>query len=133
MMMNQKLQVGDKIRVDRLGYSHYGIYGGNNWFDGREVVHNSKGGGVIRSTLAEFADGAPIIIESRVARNYWEQQAIADRAISLLGKKYDLVNFNCEHAANWAQSGKAESLQVQFAVGIALLGLLGVALATSKS
>lgn len=111
--MNIELQIGDMIRVDRVGYSHVGIYTGSSWFGGPDVIHNNKGGGVERTTLAQFSGGSPVILHRRVTQNYFEQLQIVRRAESLIGKAYDLILFNCEQAANWAQIGKAVSPQLQ--------------------
>ena len=58
--------------------------------------------------------------------DYWQRQQIADRALSLLGTRYHLLNFNCEHAANWAQTGRPESPQLKgaFAVGAIIIFLI---------
>lgn len=118
------LQVGDLIRVSRFLHSHVGIYVG-----GQNVVHNDKGGGVVvLGTLAQFSGGRLIQLHKAATGNTFERQAIANRAFALLGRKFNLWTFNCEHAATWAQSGKAESPQLQgfavFALLILGLGLL---------
>jgi hypothetical protein len=122
--ITSQFQVGDKIYVQRLGYRHVGIYVGPRFAKGKNgcVVENDReSGGVILSDLTEFSDGNTTHLESRVARNYYEQELIAQRAMSLLGKKFDLLTFNCEHAANWAQTGNAESPQIQHAFIVVLL------------
>jgi hypothetical protein len=106
-------QIGDKIAVKRFGYTHEGIYVGQGAFHGRDVVHNDKGGGVVLTTFAEFSRGSPVYLSKRVTENYFQQQAIANRAFSLIGRKFDLFTFNCEHAANLAQRGRQESPQLQ--------------------
>jgi hypothetical protein len=119
-MQQTNFQPGDKIAVQRPGYRHVGIYTGNG-----RVVHNDKGGGVVLATLDQFSGGEPVFLLKRVTDNYFQQQAIAARAYSLLGTKFDLLHFNCEHAGNWIQSGRVESEQLQgaFLVALAILGL----------
>lgn len=124
---SNSLEVGDMIAVARLGYKHVGIYVGPQPF-GACVVHNCKGDGVILSTLEEFGGSSQIFIRRKATGNFQERQIIAQRAMFLLGTKYDLLKFNCEHAATTAQSGVPESPQVAvagllalFAVGLALL------------
>jgi len=122
-MQQCNFQPGDKIAVQRFFYKHVGIYIGNG-----SVVHNDKGGGVVLATLAEFSAGGSVILQKRVATDYFQQQAIAQRALSLLGSQFNVFHFNCEHAANWAQSGRVESEQLQgaFIVILAVLGLVAL-------
>ncbi|MGZ3237508.1 MAG: lecithin retinol acyltransferase family protein [Burkholderiaceae bacterium] len=125
---NSQFQVGDKICVQRLGYRHIGIYVGPRFANGTsgDVVENDReSGGVILSNLAEFSGGKDVSFETRVARNFYEQELIAKRALSLIGQQFDLFTFNCEHFANWAQTGKVESPQLQRLSVVALL-LLGM-------
>ena len=129
--MNSALEVGDIIRVDRVGYKHVGVYVGPRGFTSDCVVHNSKGGGVILSDFVTFSGGTPIFIHQKATGNYYQREIIARRALALLGKKYDLLTFNCEHAANLAQRGTAESPQVLAMTFIALI-VGGIALFTSK-
>jgi len=128
-MQNVTLEVGDIIRIVRFGYNHVGVFVGSQDFDGRCVVHNCKGGGVVLSSLAEFADGTQVYMHQKASGNIFDREAIARRAIALVGTKYDLLSFNCEHAASLAQRGKAESPQVA-GYALALLALGGLALMT---
>lgn len=100
---------------------------GPTW--GNDVVHNDKFGGVVKSSWAEFSKGSPVYIHRKAAGNYFDRQAITQRALSLLGMKYALLDFNCEHAATFAQTGKAESPQVAIGIGVALLAVIGLGLA----
>ncbi len=62
--------------------------------------------------------------------DYARTQAI-NRATSLLGRKYEWHNFNCEHYANFVQFGYYHSKQVNNVDGIvagAALGLVAIAL-----
>jgi hypothetical protein len=122
------LEVGDMIGVTRFGYTHVGIFVGPRRFDGYDVVHNDKGNAVILSSQADFAQGSPIQIWKKASGNIFEREAIANRALALLGRRFDLLMFNCEHAANLAQSGRAESPQLVGAafLGLALLGLFAL-------
>ncbi|PWU15815.1 MAG: hypothetical protein C5B50_14645 [Verrucomicrobia bacterium] len=96
------------------------------------MIHNDKTTGrVIQSSMAEFSRGRLVILRQKGPRDYAQRLAIAERARSLLGTNYDLFSFNCEHAATWAQTGKAESPQLQAAIVLGLL-LFGLALASSK-
>lgn len=118
-------QVGDMIAVKRLGYIHVGNYVGSRTPDGRDVVHNDKSKGVVLTTLAEFSGGAPVFLHKQATGNYFQREATANRAFSLIGRKFDLLTFNCEHAANLIQSGYQESPQLQ-AYAFAALICLGL-------
>lgn len=126
-----QLEIGDIIAVNRLGYKHVGVYVGSRPFSDQCVIHNAKSNGVILSNLAEFSAGAEVFIHQKATGNYFERQAIATRALALLGQKYDLLQFNCEHAANLAQRGVAESPQI---VGLAVVSLIacGIAVLSAK-
>jgi hypothetical protein len=89
-------------------------------------------GGIVCWVLFEsFAAGLPVALASRKARNSYEQQAIIRRAQSLLGWKYDLLNFNCDHLVTFAQDGLATSPQLQgFALVFAALLFVGLAVAS---
>jgi hypothetical protein len=117
------LQPGDMIRVNRLIYNHVGIYVGRRFSDERidGVIHNDKFGGVVVSTLADFSCGAAVQLHKPATGDYFEREAIVERAFSLIGQKFDLLKFNCEHAANWAQTGKSESPQLRGAIALAAL------------
>jgi hypothetical protein len=125
-------QLGDMIRVDRPLYKHVGIYVGVRGAYGPSVIHNDKGGGVILSSLAEFSGGTPAYLHQAATGNYFDREEIANRAFSLLGRKFDLLTFNCEHAANWAQSAKLESPQLRGAFFLVAL-FFGLFLITRKA
>jgi hypothetical protein len=123
------IHVGDKLRIPGFpGTLHYGIFVGSTRGFFRGVVHNAKGLGVVLSEFDEFATGHPVVIETRVTGGWWAQRQVAHRALSLIGRSYDLVNFNCEHAATWAQSGEAKSPQVggYLLAALLLVGLLAL-------
>jgi hypothetical protein len=122
-MNSNSLEVGDMIAVNRIGYKHVGIYVGQHSYGNRCVIHNAKGNGVILSTFQEFAGGDSVFIHQKAAGNYFERHAIAKRALSLLGQEYDLLKFNCEHAAHFSQNGVAESPQMAGAVVLALIAV----------
>jgi hypothetical protein len=130
MKLNQ-FEIGDMIAVRRFGFRHVGIYVGPRHLGGACVVHNCKGKGVILSTLSDFSGNSQVFIQQKATGNFYEREMIAQRALSLLGTKYDLIKFNCEHAATTAQSGIGRSPQI---AAIALLALfaLGFALFARK-
>jgi len=125
--MKVRLQIGDKIRVKgTIGVDHYGIYVGPRGGYGENIVHNDKAGGVRLVHLRDFSGGQPVIIEARVVNGRSAQETVAQRALSLLGTEYDLISFNCEHLANYAQLGIGFSPQLQQGVA-SLLVIAGAA------
>jgi hypothetical protein len=61
---------------------------------------------------------------------YPERIAAVKRALAVLGKPYDLIQYNCEHYASYVQTGQAESKQVGNAIAAVLLLLfVGIAIA----
>lgn len=114
-------EIGDIIQVNKFGYQHVGVFVGPRGADSRCVVHNCKGNGVVLSHFQDFANGSPVFIHQKANGNYFQREEIARKALALLGKKYDLLTFNCEHAANLAQNGKAESPQIKVLVVLMLV------------
>lgn len=118
------LKIGDKIWVPGPYLTkHYGMYIGR-YFDDRRgliehaVVHNSKvQHGVVIDSLARFSGGKEVQIERRAVPGY--EDVVAQRALALVGTKYDLLGFNCEHMVNIAQSGEHKSEQLRNAAGVA--------------
>lgn len=129
------LQTGDMIqRPGPLRTDHVGIYLGRDAWGRQWVIHNAKSGFVHEDLLEMFAAGLPVALKSRVARNSYEQRLIVERARSLLGQKYDLLNFNCDHFATFAQTGVAFSPQLRaFAGFVGMAFVVGLAMAVSKA
>jgi hypothetical protein len=126
------IEIGDMLSISRPGYKHVGIYVGQHGLDGSCVVHNCKGKGVILSNLDDFSGNSPIFIHQKAIGSFIERQTIVHRALSLLGTNYDLFQFNCEHAASFAQSGVARSPQIVGASLLALFAIGGLALLAGK-
>jgi len=112
---------GDRIATERrfagstVGYTHHGVDLGDG-----TVVHARPddperifdGGSVARTSLAEFAAGAPVRIVTDPPPRYGPDE-IAERALSLVGRDgYCPVVENCEHFATWCATGERASRQV---------------------
>jgi len=113
------IHLGDKCSVPGrvLLIKHYGICVGFG-SDMRPVFVHNVADGVVMATEQGFAEGRPIAVEQRAQPGM--ESTVAQRALALRGRKYDLLAFNCEHAANLAANGMAESKQVQRAVAASL-------------
>jgi hypothetical protein len=112
---------GDKCWV-RLNKKHYGVCTGHDTDGEPWFVHNTREGGVVHTTRKGFAGNRPIEVEQRATPGH--ESAVATRALTYVGRQYDMLFFNCEHLANLVVNGEAESKQVQ-------QGLLWTAVATA--
>jgi len=100
--------------------NHYIVYVGDGIFIG-----NLKDGVKILTDyeLSDLlVDYEPIKIKPFVG-NSLMRNAATNRAYSRIGQNYSLINFNCEHFANWVQKGTENSIQVTIAMSFLLLGL----------
>ena len=125
--MTTIIRQGDKCSVPGTVplIKHYGICVGFAR-DGQTLFVHNVADGVVLVTGEGFAAGRPITVEQRAQPG--QEGLVAQRALALRGRKYDLLVFNCEHAANLAANGMSESKQVQRAVvaglGFAVLAYL---------
>lgn len=100
---------------------HYIVYLGNETFIGNlqrgvKVLSNDD----LELLLIDFE---PVRINPFVGSEIERRKAIK-RAYSLIGKRYNIATFNCEHYANLVQKGVSRSLQVRVAiVSIVIIGL----------
>jgi hypothetical protein len=120
------LQNGDMVEViNPFSFSrHVGIYAA-----GRGFIHNDPACCVRLTDEATFTGGRKMRLIGRVTGGLFEQEQVVQRALSLIGQPYNLLKFNCEHLAYYAQTGVSRSPQLAtgFAVliGIACLFALG--------
>jgi hypothetical protein len=131
---------GDHLRVRRpLPYSHHGIYVS----DDRVIqfghgLSGKRDASIEAVTLNEFAKGGTATLVRHGGHTWygaWRPDAdaadkIVERAEWLLathprGLPYDLVGWNCEHAATFCATGWPESFQVR---GFFAMRALAVAL-----
>lgn len=105
----EPFQPGDQIRVG----IHVGLYVGH-W----TVIHAEKGTLARLVPYSAFANGNTPQLVARVPPHL--QAAAVARALEKVGERYDVLSSNCEHLANFAQTGMAFSptLRVLSAIGI---------------
>lgn len=119
------IRQGDKCWVRSGLTKHYAICTGHSPSGRPCFVHNTPAGGVEHVLEETFAKGRPIYIEQRAQPG--QEESVAARALALVGRQYDLLGFNCEHVANFAANGRAESGQVRRAL-VSVAGAVVVAL-----
>lgn len=104
---------------------HYGVFLGLCEHGLAWVIHNSfEDGRVCITTLENFAAGHDVFVEREPVPG--TEAEIVQRARALCGRKYDLVDFNCETFANLVTEGRGYSRQVATALGVGIgLALLG--------
>lgn len=123
------LLTGDRIITEKGPVSrHHAIF---VRVPGRvpQVAENQAGRGVQYITLEEFllrTGNGKIWIQKFVGSENARKNVIP-QIDALIGKPYNLVNFNCEHFANLIQTGVAVSKQVAAAVlGVAVVSIFGL-------
>src|SRR5574344_1759105 len=108
------MQAGDPLVSPRPGFTHHGLYVGNN-----EVIHyagyssGEESGQVVLTSLEVFRNGHPCRVVSHSLRRYTPGQSV-ERAWSRLGEAhYSALFNNCEHFVTWCIQGFHYSAQVQ--------------------
>lgn len=118
---------------------HHSIYLGVDRLGNEWVAENYKFKGVRLINANEFFRlGKSYSFQQFVGTDSERKEAV-QRALKILGKPYDLINYNCEHYASYVQTGKSKSRQVEnvkdFIGGVALVVCLfiGVAALTNEN
>jgi len=129
-----QFQPGDVIkRPGPWGTDHFGLFVCIDVLGQQWVIHNAKDECVRWDLLESFAAGSSISLVRR-APNGYEGAVFVARAQSFLGRRFDLVNFNCEHFVSCVTNGSAISPQLRGAVvGLAVLATLGLLVNSSPS
>ena len=110
------LKPGDKIVVPKSWIKlvqHHVVYLGQN-YSGQELIAENAVGMYVRVIAADqfFKENPKITRIERFSGSNSERRAAIERALKKLGQPYDLINFNCEHFANYVQTGETKSDQV---------------------
>lgn len=95
----KNLERADHLYVQRLGFTHHGLYMGND-----NVMHYADGRIHIVS-LYEFAREATVNVLD-TPRIYSKDEVIARAYRRHMENSYDVVFNNCEHFVNWCRSGR---------------------------
>ena len=108
------LNLGDHLAVQRLCYSHHGLYVGD-----RQVIHyqgpfanDDRTGQIVLCSLDDFHSEQPLQVLSHQSRPFSPEDCVA-RAFSRLGEQdYHLLFNNCEHFVLWCIEGFHYSKQI---------------------
>jgi hypothetical protein len=126
MARGDRLEVEQRVVGSTVTYLHHGVDLGDG-----TVVHarprefrNPFGGGhVVRTSLAEFAEGRPVRVRNEPPAEFSPDE-IAARALAHVDRDgYDLVIDNCEHFATWCATGRRSSRQVDIVMGRVAAGV----------
>jgi len=93
-----KLNEGDHISVQRLGYTHHAIYIGHD-----SVIHYLADG-IQEDSLYDFSDGYNIHIED-TPRKYSKKEVVRRAKSRLYESNYNVLWENCEQFAIWCRTG----------------------------
>lgn len=131
-LQKYNLKPGDRIVTPRSGWrliQHHAIYWGMDSNGVHWIIENQDYVGVQLIELRKFLQR--IFEVKRIERftgNNHERSAALERGERLIGRRYDLFNFNCEHFANYVQLGRSFSKQMEnvsgglkFVAGFSLL------------
>lgn len=123
------LQPADRIVMPKSNLNlvqHHIIYLGKDKKGNRVFIENSISKGVqIVNEAQVFKDGYQITRIEKFNGTPQQRNEAIQRALKLIGKNYNLINFNCEHFANIVQYKSIESKQVQLGTGLGL-GLIAL-------
>ncbi len=120
ILINQ-LKPADRIVVPKSVFGliqHHAIYLGKDHF-GRDIIAENIVGKYVCTTLAEefFTKNPSVTRIERFTGTGLERRQAVERALTLMGKPYSLIDFNCEHFANEVQTKISFSPQLRFGVG----------------
>lgn len=126
------LQPADRIiePIFQTGISkHHAIYLGRDQNGVEWVSENYKFKGVRCVRAVDYFKNDQGFHITKFQGAWGERVSAVKRALSLLGKPYDLIDFNCEHYAEYVQNGIAKSNQVDTVVEVvktAVVVVLGI-------
>jgi cell wall-associated NlpC family hydrolase len=107
-MTRKNLKRGDHIYVSYGGFTHHGIYCGDD-----RVIHYGSRSKICEVSLSDFAKYHDVSVQKY--DHAYPADRVVSRAKKRLGeKKYHLLFNNCEHFAAWCKVGRSRSRQVEY-------------------
>jgi hypothetical protein len=98
---------------------HYGIYAGSG-----AVIDNHPDRGVSLTNMKSFLNGRKLERVFRYRGNTFSRSQVVQKAYSMIGMKYDLTNFNCEHFVNEVLGAGKKSQQLANAGTVLVLSCI---------
>lgn len=128
-VLANRLQPADVIVVEKNGWrvlDHYVVFLGEQHGQLYFAVNLINQGVVVVSEheLTSYSERFAPIEVRHFAGNVFQRQQAVQRAVAMRGKSYNLLSYNCEHYANYVQTGKASGTQVSNFTGLASIVLL---------
>ena len=118
---------------------HHSIFLGTDHSGQEWIAENYKFGGVKLTRASDFFSEHVGFTVQRFSGTGLQRKAAIRRALGKVGAPYDLINFNCEHFAQYVQTGRSSSSQVEwvknlfaFVLFVLCLGGLIYTIANSK-
>lgn len=112
---------GDAVSTGSGLFRHWGIH----TLAGTVIANSRKHGRVVEYSLEEFSEGKDVFTHGRFGN--LGPMEIESRARSQLGRRYDLLSFNCEHFVRYAHGVPPVSKQVLGAIALAIGAALVIA------
>ena len=114
------MQIGDHLVTPRLGYTHHGLYIGQ-----QEVIHyEGKAAGIngqiTKVSVAEFCDGMSYEIRDYPLRVYGRKESVMRAYQRLNESQYHILFNNCEQFVAWCIMGIGYSEQLNEVVSTAI-------------
>lgn len=122
-LLEYNYKAGDVLYLGTwyLPLEHWALVTDNN-----TIIENRYGVGVIETPLKEFISRYQYFKLKKVVRDDTKDlQTTLKRARTLLGTKYDLIDFNCEHFIDYINDRKPISEQVLIANRFILGAIIG--------
>lgn len=122
------LQPGDRVILPKSNIGliqHHAIYIGKDGLGNRLYIENAIGRGVqlVKETYL-FRDGYNITRIEPFIGNQRQRNIAVKTAVKMIGKEYNLINFNCEHYANTVQYSFSHSEQVGKGIFFGFIALI---------
>ncbi|MDB5142958.1 MAG: Lecithin retinol acyltransferase [Mucilaginibacter sp.] len=122
------LRPGDRIVCQHSTIpfiEHHLIYLGPDFLNNELMAENHKGTNVQLIFAQDFFKNSPVILEIQPFKGSRYDRILAvQKALDLVGKPYDVINYNCESFANDIQHNHTQSDQVKKVLGWAALALI---------